>query len=79
VSYRLRENRVNNTGGGILGLNNEEKASQEGLNVCNSCDVLIGVLSEMCGPNVSQVIMKRAAAELHGHEGTLVGTDVRVQ
>lgn len=46
--------------------------------MCNSCDILIGVLSEVCGPKVSQVIMKRAVAELHDYKAT-PGTDVRVQ
>ena len=45
--------------------------------MCNSCDVLMSVLAEMCGPKVSVVIMKRAVAELHGHEATLAGTDMR--
>lgn len=52
-------------------------ASQEELNVCSSCDVLMSVLTEMCGPKVSQVIMKRTVPELHGHEATLDGTDMR--
>ncbi len=54
----------------------KENASQEELNVCNSCDILMSVLAEMCGPKVSEVIMKRAVAELHGHEATLDGTDM---
>ena len=54
-----------------------ERASQEESDLCNSCDVLMSVLNEMCGPRVSQVIMRRAVAELHDHEATPAGTAMR--
>ncbi|MGD0423714.1 MAG: hypothetical protein ABSA92_09695 [Candidatus Bathyarchaeia archaeon] len=37
----------------------------------------MSVLNEMCGPRVSQVIMRRAVAELHDHEATPAGTAMR--
>jgi len=36
--------------------------------MCDHCDVLTRVLTQLCGAKVAQVIMKRAIAELHGHE-----------
>jgi hypothetical protein len=34
--------------------------------MCEQCDVLTGVLTELCGEKVANVLMKRAIAELHG-------------
>jgi len=45
--------------------------------MCDHCDVLTRVLTQLCGAKVAQVIMKRAVAELHGHEATLVRRDIR--
>ena len=39
--------------------------------MCDHCDVLTGVLTQLCGAKVAQVIMRRAVAELHGHEAEL--------
>ncbi|MGA3405663.1 MAG: hypothetical protein ABSD49_08030 [Candidatus Bathyarchaeia archaeon] len=44
--------------------------------MCDHCDVLTGVLTQLCGAKVAQVIMKRAVAELHGHEATLVQREI---
>ena len=41
--------------------------------MCNSCDVLVGALSDMWVSKISQVIRKRAVAELRGHESTVIG------
>ena len=45
--------------------------------MCDHCDVLTRVLTQLCGTKVAQVIMKRAIAELHGHEATLIQRDIR--
>lgn len=45
--------------------------------MCDHCDVLMRVLTQLCGAKVAQVIMKRAVAELHGQEATLVRRDIR--
>jgi len=45
--------------------------------MCDHCDVLTRVLTQLCGAKVAQVIMKRAIAELHGHEPVLARRDMR--
>jgi len=45
--------------------------------MCDHCDVLTRVLTQLCGAKVAQVIMKRAVAELHGHEAALTRRDMR--
>jgi len=45
--------------------------------MCDHCDVLTRVLTQLCGAKVAQVIMKRAVAELHGHEAAIVQRDMR--
>jgi hypothetical protein len=35
--------------------------------VCEHCDVLTGVLTELFSEKVANMIMKRAIAELHGN------------
>jgi len=45
--------------------------------MCDHCDVLMGVLTQLCGAKVAQVIMRRAVAELHGNTASLVQRDIR--
>jgi len=45
--------------------------------MCDHCDVLTRVLTQLCGAKVAQVIMKRAVAELHGQEATFAKRDMR--
>jgi len=34
--------------------------------MCDHCDAITRVLTQLCGPKVATVILKRVEAELHG-------------